>query len=152
MHIDPTVVSIWDNKPCFSPWNRANVRSSLQRRCVSLSQEGPNASWRALHLLSTALVTMEIFLFPQMIGLNKYTFGWAWTVATTCKHLWDAWNNSQHEEQLDATLWYAFKKKISFFYLKKGGWSFLLVAVYGGTQNKIWTEKDRRTGGRMSWM
>lgn len=97
MHSDPETIRGWDNEPCLGPWNRPAAQFCVQRRCIPSLQEGPNASSRALHLLSAALVTMEICLFRQTIGLNKYTFSWAWA-ATTCKHLLDVGNKCWHEE------------------------------------------------------
>lgn len=155
---DPETIPGWDNEPCLGPWNKPAAQFCVQRRCILSLQEGPNASSRALHLLSAASVTMEICLFQQTIGLNKYTFSWAWAAATTCKHLLDAGNKCWHEEGLDVMLWYAFKTHIFALFLLGGKRtmepSFNSCLLRDTKWDmKWWREKgDRGAGGRMTWM
>lgn len=68
-----------------SSWGRSDGQFSLQVRCIPLLQECPNASSRALNLLSAA---MEIRPIQWMIGLNKYIFRRA---GTTAKHVNTCW-------------------------------------------------------------
>lgn len=77
-----------DPMNCTSPWHGPDAQFSLQLRCIPSSRGRPNASSRALHLLSTALVVMEIYLIQRTIGLNKYTFRGARTAA---KHVNTCW-------------------------------------------------------------
>lgn len=61
----------------------------LRRKKVLMHPQEPS-------MCSAALVTMEICVFQQTIGLNKYAFSEARVAATTCKHLLHARNNGQH--------------------------------------------------------